>query len=206
MGTDDFDDGYGYASPHVDDRPASPSEDDEGPIRGSRPVLPCLGCSVFVLLIVVGTFGIMLNSMGFFVMGTAGIVSMYLKAVCCCLIIAMLAVPVVGGIIAADKLLTKLLASVAAVAVTVLVAWIFVVNPILDIPYLASPSTVELEDVSFGSENVNDSVFFKFSGTDAEGRELTFDIDRGFADTWDPADGDAIVTYLPHSETVLSIE
>lgn len=206
MGADGIDDMRERPGQRADTRQAGADEESESPIRMPVPALPCLGCAACALLFIASFGSAALRSMGFFIMGTAGVVAMYLSAVCCCLLIAFLAVPVVGGIITAERLWTKLVASVVALAVTAVLAWIFIVNPILDIPYLSSPSTIELENVSFGSENVNDSVFFSIVGTDTGGRERSFDVDRGFAETWDPADDDATVTYLPHSETVLSIE
>ncbi len=179
--------------------------ESESPVRESAPLMLAVGCGTMAALILVSFVSIVLRSIGFFVMGLPGVITMYLSTVCCCLIIAFLAVPVVGGIMTAEKLRTKLLAGAAALAATVVLIWIFVVNPILDIPYLSSPNVIELEDVSFTSDNVNDSVFYEIEGYDAEGNLRTFNVDRGFGDAWNPSDRDALVTYLPHSETVLSI-
>lgn len=158
--------------------------ENESPVREPAPVALLAGCGVIALLVI----------------------TMYFSMVCCCLILAMLAVPVVGGIITAETWRVKILGSLVAIVVTVLLAWIFILNPLLDIPCLGSPNTIELTDVSFTSDNVNDSVFYEIEGYDTEGNLRTFDVDRGFGDAWDPNDHDATVTYLPHSETVLSIE
>ncbi len=182
------------------------SDESESPVREPAPVALLAGCGVIALLVIVSFVSIVLRSMGFFVMGMPGVITMYFSMVCCCLILAMLAVPVVGGIITAETWRVKILGSLVAIVVTVLLAWIFILNPLLDIPCLGSPNTIELTDVSFTSDNVNDSVFYEIEGYDTEGNLRTFDVDRGFGDAWDPNDHDATVTYLPHSETVLSIE
>lgn len=119
------------------ERAKSHEDEGESPVREPAPVVLIAGCGVVALLVLTSFVSIVLRSMGFFVMGTAGVITMYFSAVCCCLIIAFLAVPVVGGIMTAEKLRTKLLAGAAALAATVVLIWIFVVNPILDIPYLS---------------------------------------------------------------------
>lgn len=202
MASDEREDSRRY---HGDDFERGDEDENEGPVREPAPVVLIAGCGVVALLVLMSFVSIVLRSIGFFVMGLPGVITMYFSTVCCCLIIAFLAVPVVGGIVTAAKLRTKLLAGAAAVAVTAALALIFIVNPILDIPYLGSPSVIKLEDVSFTSDSVNDSVFYEIEGYDAEGNLRTFNVDRGFGDAWNPSDRDALVTYLPHSETVLSI-
>ena len=80
------------------------SDESESPVREPAPVALLAGCGVIALLVIVSFVSIVLRSMGFFVMGMPGVITMYFSMVCCCLILAMLAVPVVGGIITAENM------------------------------------------------------------------------------------------------------
>ena len=77
-----------------------------------------------------------------------------------------------------QKLAFPVIAAVLA-GLSVFVLYMQVVNPLRDIPYLSSPHTVSLADVSFYYSNISDSPTIEISGTDAGGQKETFAISRG---------------------------
>ena len=115
-----------------------------------------------------------------------------------------------------QKLAFPVIAAVLA-GLSVFVLYVQVVNPLRDIPYLNSPHTVSLADVSFYYSNISDSPTIEISGTDAGGRKETFAISREEFE-----EGEALlhqaaksggaqavtadITYLPYSETVLDMD
>ena len=115
-----------------------------------------------------------------------------------------------------QKLAFPVIAAVLA-GLSVFVLYMQVVNPLRDIPYLNSPHTVSLADVSFYYSNISDSPTIEISGTDAGGRKETFAISREefeegerFLDQAAKSGGaqavTADITYLPYSETVLDMD
>ncbi|HIW50895.1 MAG TPA: hypothetical protein IAA10_08085 [Candidatus Blautia intestinavium] len=115
-----------------------------------------------------------------------------------------------------QKLAFPVIAAVLA-GIAVFVLYVQVVNPLRDIPYLNSPHTVSLADVSFYYSNISDSPTIEISGTDADGREETFSISRKefkegetllhqAAKSGGAQAVTADITYLPYSETVLDMD
>ena len=97
-------------------------------------------------------------------------------------------------------------AALAALVITAVFAWIFLAAPILDIPHLSSPSVTRLTEVEVEvDDSYESSTFYKLQGADAEGNLQIFDVDRAVFDAWDPEVDEVTVTYLPHTETVLSL-
>ena len=115
-----------------------------------------------------------------------------------------------------QKLAFPVIAAVLA-GIAVFVLYVQVVNPLRDIPYLNSPHTVSLADVSFYYSNISDSPTIEISGIDAGGREETFSISRKefkegetllhqAAKSGGAQAVTADITYLPYSETVLDMD
>ena len=115
-----------------------------------------------------------------------------------------------------QKLAFPVIAAVLA-GLSVFVLYVQVVNPLRDIPYLSSPHTVSLADVSFYYSNISDSPTIEIRGTDACGRKETFAISREefeegetLLDQAAKSGGaqtvTADITYLPYSETVLDMD
>ena len=115
-----------------------------------------------------------------------------------------------------QKLAFPVIAAVLA-GLSVFVLYMQVVNPLRDIPYLNSPHTISLADVSFYYSNISDSPTIEIRGTDAGGRKETFAISREefeegetllhqAAKSGDAQAVTADITYLPYSETVLDID
>lgn len=115
-----------------------------------------------------------------------------------------------------QKLAFPVIAAVLA-GLSVFVLYMQVVNPLRDIPYLSSPHTVSLADVSFYYSNISDSPTIEISGTDAGGRKETFAISREEFEAGETLLDQAAksggaqtvtadITYLPYSETVLDMD
>lgn len=115
-----------------------------------------------------------------------------------------------------QKLAFPVIAAVLA-GIAVFVLYVQVVNPLRDIPYLNSPHTVSLADVSFYYSNISDSPTIEISGIDAGGREEIFSISRKefkegetllhqAAKSGGAQAVTADITYLPYSETVLDMD
>lgn len=115
-----------------------------------------------------------------------------------------------------QKLAFPVIAAVLA-GLSVFVLYMQVVNPLRDIPYLNSPHTVSLADVSFYYSNISDSPTIEISGTDAGGRKETFAISREEFEAGETLLDQAAksggaqtvtadITYLPYSETVLDMD
>ena len=144
-----------------------------------------------------------LRMSGMFTMGIPGVVSSCLMALLFAVVIVLLARPTAEGVREMAHPAKRVFAALAALAIMGWLAWQFVLNPILDIPCLASPSSVELTNVRVDWE---DGGYYQLEGDDAEGRPCVFTIDRVFYDAWDRDDHDATVIYLPHARTVLAVE
>lgn len=92
-----------------------------------------------------------------------------------------------------------------------------VAAPLLDIPYLSAPRTVQLEDVQFSYDNIGDSPDILLAGVDASGEEASFAISsaayeegRAFSSQAAEMPGGhmiaADVAYLPYTGTVVRMD
>lgn len=106
--------------------------------------------------------------------------------------------------------------SIGLAAIGVFAFYTGIINPLRDLPYLASPDTVSLRDVRFSYNNIGDSPTIEVSGKDAEGSEESFSISRKEYEEGEhlyqqarEASGRQMVTadieYLPYSETILHL-
>lgn len=162
-----------------------------------------IGCLSVGVLAAAALIWLLLRMFGMFTMGIPGVVSSYLVGLLFVVVIALLARPIAEGVKELAHPVKRAFAALAALVIMGWLAWQFVLNPILDIPCLASPSSVELTNAHVDWE---DSGYYQLEGDDAEGRPCVFTIDRSFYDAWNRDDRDATVTYLPHSRTVLSVD
>lgn len=162
-----------------------------------------IGCLLVGALAVAALAWLLLRMSGRFTMGIPGVVSSYLVGLLFVVVIALLARPVSEDVRKVEHPVKRVLSGCLAFGIAVALIWVFVVNPLLDIPYLASPSSIELVNVRVDWE---DSGYYQLEGDDVEGRPYAFTIDRSFYDAWNRSDREATVTYLPHSRTVLSVD
>lgn len=162
-----------------------------------------IGCLSVGVLAAAALVWLLLRMFGMFTMGIPGVVSSYLVGLLFAAVIALLARPVSKDIREIEHPVKRVLSGCLAIGIAVALVWVFVVNPLLDIPHLMAPSVIELTNVRVDWE---DSGYYQLEGDDAEGRPCVFTIDRSFYDAWNRDDCDATVTYLPHSRTVLSVE
>lgn len=159
------------------------------------------------VLVAIGFFFLMQRGEGNFVMGAPGAAAQYFVAVAALFIVGYAGSVLGRGAVSLASWPKRIAAMLALAAAAVLLLWIFVAAPILDIPYLARPSTVTLSEVeTVVDDGYEYSVFYKMQGVDAAGELHIFSIDRTAYEGWDPAVRRASVTYLPHSKTVLAIE
>lgn len=162
-----------------------------------------IGCLSVGVLAAAALVWLLLRMSGMFTMGIPGVVSSYLVGLLFAVVIALLVRPVSKDIREIKHPAKRVLSGCLAIGIAVALVWVFVVNPLLDIPHLTVPSVIELTNVRVDWE---DSGYYQLEGDDAEGRPCVFTIDRSFYDAWNRDDRDATVTYLPHSRTVLSVE
>lgn len=162
-----------------------------------------IGCLSVGVLAAAALVWLLLRMFGMFTMGIPGVVSSYLVGLLFAAVIALLARPVSKDIREIEHPVKRVLSGCLAIGIAVALVWVFVVNPLLDIPHLMAPSVIELTNVRVDWE---DSGYYQLEGDDAEGRPCVFTIDRSFYDAWNRDDRDATVTYLPHSRTVLSVD
>ena len=162
-----------------------------------------IGCLSVGVLAAAALVWLLLRMSGMFTMGIPGVVSSYLVGLLFAVVIALLVRPVARDVLTVEHPVKRVLSGCLAIGIAGALVWVFVINPLLDIPHLASPSDVELTNVRVDWE---DSGYYQLEGDDAEGRPYAFTIDRSFYDAWNPNDRDATVTYLPHSQTVLSVD
>ena len=179
---------------------------EDGPIALPLPWGKISLVAILILVAAVGFFFLMQRARGSFVMGTIGVVAQYFVAVVFILLAGFLALPVVAGIRSLSHIAGRIAAALAALVITAVFAWVFLAAPILDIPHLSSPSVTRLTEVEVEvDDSYESSTFYKLQGTDAEGNLQIFDVDRAVFDAWDPEVDEVTVTYLPHTETVLSL-
>ncbi len=176
---------------------------EDGPIALPLPWGKISLVAVLILVAAVGFFFLMQRARGNFVMGVIGVVAQYFVAVVFILLVGFLALPVVAGIRSLSHIAGRI---AAALVITAVFAWIFLAAPILDIPHLSSSSVTRLTEVEVEvDDSYESSTFYKLQGTDTEGNLQIFDVDRAVFDAWDPEVDEVTVTYLPHTETVLSL-
>lgn len=179
---------------------------EDGPIALPLPWGKISLVAVLILVAAVGFFFLMQRARGNFVMGVIGVVAQYFVAVVFILLVGFLALPVVAGIRSLSHIAGRIAAALAALVITAVFAWIFLAAPILDIPHLSSPSVTRLTEVEVEvDDSYESSTFYKLQGTDTEGNLQIFDVDRAVFDAWDAEVDEVTVTYLPHTETVLSL-
>ena len=162
-----------------------------------------IGCLSVGVLAAAALVWLLLRKSGMFTMGISGVVSSYLVGLLFAVVIALLVRPVSKDIREIKHPAKRVLSGCLAIGIAVALVWVFVVNPLLDIPHLTAPSVIELTNARVDWE---DSGYYQLEGDDAEGRPCVFTIDRSFYDAWNRDDRDATVTFLPHSRTVLSVE
>lgn len=188
-------------------RRVAQEEAERSPVQEGVPVWRIVGCCVVAVLAIAFVVCILLRSwFGMLIMGVPGIVGTYASAVLFVLVIAWIARPVAQGVVDVTHPVRRTFAACVAIGILGWLAWRFVLCPVLDIPCLASPAVVELSDVEVYSDAGEFGVYYRLRGEDASGARHVFTIDEAFHDSWDPADDDATVTYLPHSRTVLAVE
>ena len=95
-----------------------------------------------------------------------------------------------------------------AIIVVLMVAtcYVFVGQPLLDVPYLFSPVCVELSDVDVRRVDGSDTTTYYLSGFDDAGKKWEFRINRDTYYDWDRDRATATVTGLPNTQVTLSIE
>ena len=92
---------------------------------------------------------------------------------------------------------------IALIAAT---CFVFVGQPLLDVPYLFSPVCVELSDVDVRRVDGSDTTTYYLSGFDDAGKKWEFRINRDTYYDWDRDRTTATVTGLPNTQVTLSIE
>lgn len=178
-------------------------QDENDPFYEPPSRAKLIGCLSVGVLAAAALVWLLLRMFGMFTMGIPGVVSSYLVGLLFAVVIALLVRPVSKDIREIKHPAKRVLSGCLAIGIAVALVWVFVVNPLLDIPHLTAPSVIELTNARVDWE---DSGYYQLEGDDAEGRPCVFTIDRSFYDAWNRDDRDATVTYLPHSRTVLSVE
>ena len=177
------------------------------PIALPLPAVKIVFGVLAAVLVAIGFFFLMQRGEGNFVMGALGAAAQYFVAVAALFIVGYAGSVLGRGAVSLASWPKRIAAMLALAAAAVLLLWIFVAAPILDIPYLARPSTITLSEVeTVVDDGYEYSVFYKLQGVDAAGELHIFSIDRAACERWDPAVRRASVTYLPHSKTVLAVE
>lgn len=139
------------------------------------------------VLVAIGFFFLMQRGEGNFVMGAPGAAAQYFVAVAALFIVGYAGSVLGRGAVSLASRPKRIAAMLALAAAAVLLLWIFVAAPILDIPYLARPSTITLSEVeTVVDDGYEYSVFYKLQGVDAAGELHIFSIDRAACEGWDP--------------------
>ncbi|MDO4428261.1 MAG: hypothetical protein Q4B91_01955 [Atopobiaceae bacterium] len=92
------------------------------------------------------------------------------------------------------------------IALTVVTCYVFVGQPLLDVPYLFSPVCVELRDIDVRCVDGSDTTKYYLSGFDDAGAKWEFRINRDTYYDWDRGRTTATVTGLPNTQVTLAIE
>ncbi len=85
-------------------------------------------------------------------------------------------------------------------------AFMFVVRPLLDVPYLFDPAVVELHDVRAESLEGELGATYYLTGEDGRGRTWWFRVNPSTYRSWDPELTTATLTGLPNTQVTLSID
>ena len=139
-----------------------------------------IGCLSVGVLAAAALVWLLLRMFGMFTMGIPGVVSSYLVGLLFAAVIALLVRPVSKDIREIEHPVKRVLSGCLAIGIAVALVWVFVVNPLLDIPHLMAPSVIELTNVRVDWE---DSGYYQLEGDDAEGRPCAFTIDRSMVKT-----------------------
>ncbi len=154
----------------------------------------------------IGMVAAILRGMGFFKIGIGGVVAMYLVAFAVAGLCAVLTPVFFIGAGEVKNLLGRFAARIAIVLVSVLLAWLFVVNPILDIPRLGSPEVTRLTDAFVTVDSSSEgTMFYDLEGLDEVGERQTFDVDRGYYYAHEGQTFSVTVVYLPHTQAVIEL-
>lgn len=92
------------------------------------------------------------------------------------------------------------------IALMVVTCYVFVGQPLLDVPYLFDPVRVELHDVETRSVSGESGATYYLSGVDEAGKEWEFRINSDTFLSWDRDRTTATVTGLPNTQVTLAIE
>lgn len=92
------------------------------------------------------------------------------------------------------------------IALMVCTCYVFVGQPLLDIPYLFDPVRVELHDVETRDVSGESGATYYLSGVDESGKEWEFRINSDAFLSWDRGRTTATVTGLPNTQVTLAIE
>ena len=92
------------------------------------------------------------------------------------------------------------------IALMVVTCYVFVGQPLLDVPYLFSPVCVELRDVDVRRVGGSDTTTYYLGGFDDAGAKWEFRINRDTYYDWDRDRTTATVTGLPNTQVTLNIE
>ena len=92
------------------------------------------------------------------------------------------------------------------IALMVCTCYVFVGQPLLDIPYLFDPVCVELHDVETRDVRGESGATYYLSGVDESGKEWEFRINSDTFLSWDRGRTTATVTGLPNTQVTLAIE
>lgn len=92
------------------------------------------------------------------------------------------------------------------IALMVVTCYVFVGQPLLDVPYLFDPVHVELHDVETRSVSGESGATYYLSGVDEAGKEWEFRINSDTFLSWDRDRTTATVTGLPNTQVTLAIE
>ena len=154
----------------------------------------------------IGMVAAILRGMGFFKIGIGGVVAMYFVAFAVTGLCAVLAPVFFIGAGEVRNLLGRFAARVAVILVSALLAWLFVVNPILDIPRLGSPEVTRLTDAFVTIDSSSEgTMFYDVEGLDEAGERRTFDVDRDYYYAHEGQTFSVTVVYLPHTQAVIEL-
>ena len=92
------------------------------------------------------------------------------------------------------------------IALMVVTCYVFVGQPLLDVPYLFDPVRVELHDVETRDVSGESGATYYLRGVDEAGKEWEFRINSDTFLSWDRGRTTATVTGLPNTQVTLAIE